>query len=172
MLTIKLNTTNPIWKAIDGYSQYEVSSDGQCRKKIKSGYRPIKPYWNNDHYQVSLTDEFRNRKCAYIHRLVLVSFGPDQPENKPLALHRDDNPSNNHIDNLVWGDKSDNGKMAVENGRLRPYSEHKFLNREEAAKVRSMRSLGLSMSRIAREFGCSRWTVSNVLNNRIKRLAA
>ncbi|WP_143090232.1 hypothetical protein [Sphingomonas rubra] len=28
------------------------------------------------------------------------------------------------------------------------------------------------MTRIAREFGCSRWTVSNVLNNKIKRLAA
>lgn len=162
-----------IWRTIDGYSRYEISANGKVRKKkLAGGYIDISPFRTDNHYKVELTDDFQQRRRFYLHRLVLVTYGPEQPADKPLALHRDDNPANNHIENIVWGDKSDNGKMAVENGKIRPYKDHKFLTRAEATKVRELRILGLSMSRIAAKFGCSRWTVANVLNNRIKRLAS
>lgn len=162
-----------IWKTINGYSRYEVSEDGKVRKKkLAGGYRIINPWLSDNHYKIELTDDYQQRRRIYLHRLVLVTYGPEQPSDKPLALHRDDDPANNHIDNIVWGDKSDNGKMAAQNGKLRPFADHKFLTMAEAEQVRSLRSHGLSMSRIAREFGCSRWTVANILNNKIKRLAA
>lgn len=40
-------------------------------------------------------------KQYYIHRLVAMHFIPN-PYNKPEVHHRDHNPENNNVENLVW----------------------------------------------------------------------
>jgi len=47
------------------------------------------------------------RKPFPVHRLVAEAFIPN-PENLPCVCHRDDNPLNNHVDNLFWGTQADN----------------------------------------------------------------
>ena len=43
----------------------------------------------------------RIRKKYSVHRLVATHFIPN-PENKPEVHHRDHNPQNNNVENLVW----------------------------------------------------------------------
>jgi HNH endonuclease/NUMOD4 motif len=51
-----------------------------------------------------------------IHVLVLEAFvGPPLPGQE--ACHADDDPANNHLDNLSWGTKSDNAFDMIRNGR-------------------------------------------------------
>lgn len=55
-------------------------------------------------------------KRQYIHRLVCEAFHGPAPEDRPLVLHWDDDPSNNQASNLRWGSKSDNMVDRVRNG--------------------------------------------------------
>lgn len=43
-----------------------------------------------------------------VHRLVLITHGNGNPENKPFVNHIDCNPRNNHIDNLEWCTQTEN----------------------------------------------------------------
>jgi len=56
------------------------------------------------------------RKTFTVHRLVAEAFIPN-PENLPCVCHRDDNPFNNHVDNLFWGTQQDNQDDCQEKGR-------------------------------------------------------
>lgn len=56
------------------------------------------------------------RTHALVHRLIAEAFLGPAPQGKPLVLHWDDNPTNNRVSNLRWGDLSDNQRDAVRNG--------------------------------------------------------
>lgn len=157
--------------SIPDFDNYQVSNLGTVRKKLKNGgYRVINPWLSDSHYSVTLVNE-TGRKVFYIHRLVLIAFGPPMPADRPLCMHLDDNPANNCIQNLMWGDKRMNAMMAVSNGRLCPAELRVFLTREEAEAVREEYAAGKSMQQIATLFGCSRWTISNIVHNRTARLS-
>ena len=55
---------------------------------------------------------------AYVHRLVAENFIPN-PNNYPLVMHIDDDPSNNHVNNLMWGNQKDNMQQMSKQGRWR-----------------------------------------------------
>lgn len=47
------------------------------------------------------------RRLAKVHRLVALAYTPN-PDNKPCVCHKDNNPLNNHVDNLYWGTQAEN----------------------------------------------------------------
>ena len=57
-------------------------------------------------------------KNIKIHRLVAEAYIPN-PDNKPLVMHLDDNPLNNHVSNLKWGTHKENLYSALENGKIK-----------------------------------------------------
>jgi plasmid maintenance system antidote protein VapI len=162
---------HPTYVPITDYVDYEVSDFGQVRKKLQSGTYRYLTNWLNDKHFVATLHKDGAAKNFYVHRLVLQQHGPEQPADMPLALHLDDNPANNEISNIVWGSKRTNAQMAVKNGKLCPHSMKMFLTPQQAQIVRDMFASGkFSMRDIAKEMGCSRWTVSNIVHNRINRL--
>lgn len=51
----------------------------------------------------------------YVHRLIAEAF-ISNPMNYPIVRHLDDDPSNNHVDNLAWGTSADNVRDSIRNG--------------------------------------------------------
>lgn len=97
------------WKTIQGFSNYEISEEGQVRNK-KTQYilkgRPSK----SGYYQVSIKEDTNNKfKNQYIHRLVAQYF-IENPENKREVNHKDGNKLNNNVNNLEWVTSSENQK--------------------------------------------------------------
>lgn len=101
-----------VWKPIKGYEGiYEVSNLGRVRSLPRmltdsKGRRhpvPMKILREHDRkgyvgYRLCngpATAEFS------AHRLVAMAFIPN-PDNLPVVNHRDENPRNNHVDNLEW----------------------------------------------------------------------
>lgn len=95
-----------IWKDIKGYeNRYQVSNLGKIRRKNydyrSPKYRILKPkIEKNGYYRITLS--FNNCSKTYgIHRLVAQAFIPN-PNNYPIINHKDENPSNNYVENLEW----------------------------------------------------------------------
>lgn len=89
-----------IWKDIKGYEGiYQISTMGRVkslRRNIilknqiaSNGYEMVKLYTNN------------SKKDYSIHRLVANAF-IENPDNLPQVNHRDENKTNNCVENLEW----------------------------------------------------------------------
>lgn len=64
---------------------------------------------------VTLRDRQGGKRMHKVHRLVAAAF--IGPSNGMDVLHADDNPKNNHVSNLRYGNDSDNAHDRVRNGR-------------------------------------------------------
>lgn len=97
------------WKPIDGYPNYEVSDMGRVRSlprrdslnRYKEG-KILKPCFDSRHHylHVMLFKEGKS-KPQNVHRLVALAFLPN-PHNYKEVNHKDEDKTNNRVDNLEW----------------------------------------------------------------------
>ena len=106
-----------IWKSVVGFEGlYEASSFGRIKslpkiRKGRGGYthflkeRILKPQPSVSGRGEKHVTLRKNGKSFVksVHRLVAISFIPN-PNNLPQINHKDENPSNNRVDNLEWCD--------------------------------------------------------------------
>jgi len=102
-----------IWKDVVGYEGlYQVSNLGRIKSypqkiKTKLGYyrnvesRILSPGTLEGGYKHVALYKNNNNKSWRVHRLVALAFIPN-PLDLPEVNHKDENPSNNKIDNLEW----------------------------------------------------------------------
>jgi len=106
-----------IWKDVNGYEGlYEVSNIGRVRSLPREVYvggktniciragRVLKQgHAHGRHYKYLLVClcKDQQRSMKRVHRLVAEAFIPN-PDNLPMVNHKDENPSNNRVDNLEW----------------------------------------------------------------------
>lgn len=112
--------TQEKWLPVLGYEGYEVSDHGRVRSYLQRNNpgKVLKDAAGAKGHRVvvlsrALADGGPHQRM--VHQLVLEAFVGPRPEGM-LALHRDGDPENNHLDNLYWGTHSQNGKDAVRHG--------------------------------------------------------
>lgn len=94
-----------IWRDIGGYEgSYQVSSYGNIKSlNFHNTGRPAllsQETTKLGYKRVTLSKDGKVRRFS-IHRLVATAF-ISNPNNYPCINHKDENPSNNHMDNLEW----------------------------------------------------------------------
>lgn len=125
-----------IWKPVVGYEGlYEVSSFGRVRSLDRiishiSRTQEGKEYTTTHTYKgknLSLNKRKGNYLCVSlskngfvittaVHRIVAEAFLPN-PNNLPMINHKDENPSNNCVENLEWCDAKYNMNYGAINKR-------------------------------------------------------
>ena len=112
-----------IWKDIKGFEgRYQVSNLGRIKSLSRivstgrNGYRKIKecilvPRNSTNNYQKISIRIYPKRYWFDVHRLVAEAFIPN-PDKLPIINHKDNNPTNNRVDNLEWCNQSHNIKYA------------------------------------------------------------
>ena len=103
------------WRTIPGWCCFEVSNFGRVKRPLQErsyndGSYPVlfaekilKPYKDKDGYLQVTLKQFGRRGTFYVHRLVLISFviKPPTPAHTQVN-HRNQNPSDNRLENLQW----------------------------------------------------------------------
>lgn len=94
--------SNEIWKDIVGYEGlYQVSNLGRIKSLRFNKEKILKPTISSKGYlRVDLIKN-QKRKTKYIHRIVLENFIPNV-NNFPEINHKDENKTNNSVENLEW----------------------------------------------------------------------
>src|SRR5882672_3680929 len=140
------------WKQIPGFSNYEISENGDLRAsmlkdhsgKVGGRKKPgvlLKPTLAATGYLiVTITHDDGKIKYTSINRLVALAFYGEPPTPKHQALHWDDVRSNNHYKNIRWGTCKDNAADCVRNGH-RPSGSKNNLAKLTPSQVRQMRKL-------------------------------
>lgn len=154
-----------MWRAVPGFDFLEVTCDGRVRKydrkypkRLPVEVSPV--IYKSGYYEV----KYGGRRVR-LHRLVCLAFHGEPPSGSNLALHKDDNRSNNHIDNLYWGNYSDNAKDAYANKKLKAGQDHPNAKLTWAAVV-ALRADAEHISRhadIAAKYGVSKALVQRIL---------
>lgn len=106
-----------VWKDVVGYEDlYQISNIGRLKAKKRIVYRGNR--WGNNSdilkeehilvpnitkygYVRSVLTKDKKHKSYAIHRLVAEAF-ISNPENLPFVNHKDENKSNNKVENLEW----------------------------------------------------------------------
>jgi hypothetical protein len=83
------------FKIITGFENYSISNLGNVINNKTN--RILKPGINGNGYKHVIL----NKKNHRVHRLVALAFLPN-PDNKVCVDHKDNNKSNNNINNLRW----------------------------------------------------------------------
>lgn len=104
------------WKTVDGYSDYEVSTEGRIKRK-STGTLLVQTPDSRGYPSVTIYDE-TGQHTKNVHRILAKTFIPN-PENKRTVNHKDGNKRNNHISNLEWNTSSENLKHAYDIGLKR-----------------------------------------------------
>ena len=98
-----------IWKGLKDFPNYEVSNMGRVRSVVhtdrfgrKQGGHIIKSHFDGrgNYVHVGL---MKNGKVIFrnVHRLVAIAF-IENPHNYPEVNHKDEDKTNNAVNNLEW----------------------------------------------------------------------
>lgn len=117
-----------VWKPIPNYEEYEISNLGRVKrlpydKNVCNGGKQhcaekiLKPQKRKRGYQAVILSKNNNVKSFLIHRLVATAFIPN-PYSLPQVNHKDENPSNNCVENLEWCTQKYNSNYGTSKYRI------------------------------------------------------
>lgn len=140
-----------------GYENlYMVDTEGNVFRVNKKSLKLLKKYKTEKGYLfVSLT-KFGETKYKKIHRLVLEAFLPNENSDKLTVNHKDEDKTNNSLENLEWMTIGDN----IRYSRSKPIAQ---LDKNDNL-------IGVyESSRIAQEkTGCDQASIIKCINGKAK----
>lgn len=106
------------WKQIFN-TKYEISNYGRI-KSFQCGKEKIlkTKQTKNGYLKIGLMVEPNVRKWFLVHRLVMLMFSPIENADTLEVNHKDENKTNNRIDNLEWVTSSDNCNYGTRNFKI------------------------------------------------------
>ena len=167
------NTIPEGFSVIPGDHRYAISENGtilsvcSCGKgkdKLWQDANRVKPKKDKDGYYVVCLCLGRKKRTIRIHQMVLLTFiGPCPDEME--CRHLDGNRGNNHLSNLAWGTKTENGNDRVLHETMpRGERHHKVkLTEESVMKIRTLAAEGKSQKSIAKEFSVAQSNISDIV---------
>ena len=148
------------WVPIPSYQGYEVSDSGYVRSRKTGKLIAFNTKKGKHPYQRVHLSQVGVAKYLLVHRLVLESFVGPCPDGMQ-ALHLDDNPSNNRLDNLRWGTAKENHRTINRRG---PANGRCKLKPEDVLEIRFSQERHCDL---AARYGVADTTIQNIRNRKL-----
>jgi len=142
------------WAPIEGYGgDYWVSTFGRVKsfKRYKEG-KILKQTKSKGYYQINFSKNNISKR-KNVHRLVAEVFLPNL-NNFPQVNHKDENKTNNHIDNLEWCTAKYNNNYG-----------NKLKNTSIKIKCKETGEIFYSIREVSRQLNINRNTISKSLKD-------
>ena len=105
-----------IWKELEGFSKYKFSNTGKVWSKCQNKEMFLKAKCTR-YVVITLVNDEGNRRTMMVHRLIALSFIPNQ-ENKSTVNHINHNRTDNRVENLEWATMSEQNNHRKKSLRL------------------------------------------------------
>ena len=154
-----------VWKDIKEYEGlYQVSNQGRVKSLKYGKERILKPErTHNGYLRVGLLKN-RNRKMFMVHRLVGQAFLTNS-HNLPQINHKDEDRTNNRVENLEWCDGKYNMNYGTRTQRVTEKLSKPVLQyTKDGEFIREWKS-GVD---IKSNLGYSRGNISQCCNGKLK----
>ena len=167
---MKNNENMEIWRDIKGYDgEYQVSNLGRV-KSLKYGKEKIMKFGTNkDNYLRVILCKNNKVKTFRVHLLVAMAFLPN-PDNLPQLNHKDENPSNNNVENLEWCTISYNINYGTRNKRVSKILTNGILSMkvDQFSKKGEFIKTWPSIMQVERELGIDNSSISKCCKGKNK----
>ena len=101
------------WRDIKGYENlYQISNYGRVKSFYNNKEQVLKNWINPNGYLLVTLCKNKKKKKISIHRLVAETF-LDNPCGYPQINHKDEDKTNNYIENLEWCDAKYNNNYGT-----------------------------------------------------------
>lgn len=156
------------WKVIEGFEDYEVSTEGRVWSSKSN--KVLKTWVSNCNYELIGLSYNGKTKHKTVHRIVAEAFIPN-PYGKKQVNHKDGNKVNNKVTNLEWNTQSENMKHANTKGLTRDRKgDNSFYHKvtsKDVLKIREMYASGSYLMReIGEEFNLSRHAIGDIISGK------
>lgn len=164
-----------IWKTIEGFENYEISSLGRLKgleittkfgcsfktypERICKSWKDKKGY---EYFTFKINGKNRHK---LIHRLVATAFIPNS-NNKPQVNHIDGNKSNNNIENLEWCTPKENLKHARDTGlnNIEGLNHYRCkLTKNNIIEIRENKE-NLTQKKLGEKYNLNQTSISDIIN--------
>lgn len=153
------------FRKLCNYSNYRIYPDGRVYSEFYNKF--VSPTYDTGKYlQVTLTDDFGNRKTIKVHRLVASAFLPNL-DNLREINHKDFDKTNNNVSNLEWCTRTYNVRY---NFTARNYTDQisktSPLNKDQVKIIPTLIEYGFSIKLIAKMFNVGHITIRNIVKGK------
>ncbi|MFT8488006.1 NUMOD4 domain-containing protein [Oenococcus sicerae] len=142
-----------IWKDIPGYEGlYQVSNLGRVKSfdrlivRKQGNYlskgKILKGFRQNNNYLIADLYNAKIRRHYLIHRLVAQAFIPN-PNHYPQINHKDENKSNNCVENLEWVTAKQNMNYGTAINRRLQKTDYKKIGKDKEKYISALSSNGI-----------------------------
>lgn len=150
------------WRPVVGYEGlYEVSDWGRVKNQ-KNGF--MKNHLNGGYNRVHLSKN-NIQKFYYVHRLVAKAFIPNV-NNHDFINHKDEDKTNNNVDNLEWCTREYNNNYGTRNKKVaKANSKHVYQYSLDGELI----AIWPSVKEVAKECGFCKESISKCCNSKLKK---
>ena len=140
------------YRDIEGFPDYQVGDDGSVwSTKLNHGSsakRRLKGGLTYGGYRTVCLRKDGETYTRSVHSLVAAAFISKCPEGQECR-HRNNNPDDNRVENLLYGTKKQNSEDMVLAGRQFNGGSKPELTEEEVIEIRRLRSEGVKLKDLA-----------------------
>ena len=162
------------WLPVEGFPGYDVSNQGKVRSWRAANGMPqnfprLVHVRTDRPYQSVRLKGNEGRKSLIVHRLVAIMFTPN-PNKLPEVNHLTGIKSDNRVENLAWATRRENIRHAFKHGlfksRRGTANRSAKLSENDVREIYQRVSAGENGEVIAKEFGITRTTPSDIFNGK------
>jgi hypothetical protein len=156
-----------MWKRINNYPDYDINEDGVVRSHKYNKTKVLTPVYVQGYPKVLLYREGK-RLQFYVHRLVWETFKGPIPEGM-CVLHGEGNDrSNSSLSYLRLGTHQENMKNKISDGSSTKgeSNANAVLDTAKVKRIKVLITEGVSLGKIAKQFGVGKSTVFRIKSGR------